>query len=100
LREQLNELPGLHPLTPPDPHLSGALLTFALDRGDSGEIRNRLNQEHQIVVKGAQGTYAYCQEEGLPRENYNAIRFSTHIFNDEAEIDRCVDILGSLLAEA
>ena len=100
LREQLNELSGLHALTPPDPHLSGALLTFALDRGDSGEIRNRLNQEYQILVKGAQGTYAYCQEEGLPRENYNAIRFSTHIFNDEADIDRCVDILGSLLAEA
>jgi len=100
LREQLNELSGLRPLTPSDPHLSGALLTCALERGDSGEIRNRLNQEHQIVVKGAQGTYAYCQEEGLPRENYNAIRFSTHIFNDEAEIDRCVNILGSLLAEA
>jgi len=100
LREQLNELSGLHALTPPDLHLSGALQTFALDRGDSGDIRNRLNQEYQILVKGAQGTYAYCQEEGLPRENYNAIRFSTHIFNDEAEIDRCVDILGSLLAEA
>ncbi len=99
LRSRLEDLPELRPLTPADPELSGAILTYALDKGNNGEVVGRMNQEHQIVLKAAQGTYAYSEEEGLPKENYNAIRFSTHIFNDEVEIDRMVEVLRGVLAE-
>ncbi len=99
LRDQLEEIPGLHPLTPVDKELSGAILTCALERGKNSDVVGRLNREYQIILKPAQSTYAYCEEEGLPKENYNAIRFSTHIFNDESEIDRTVDILRKVLAE-
>ena len=36
---------------------------------------------------------------GVTIDFHNAIRFSTHIFNDESEIDRTVDILRKVLAE-
>jgi len=100
LRSRLRKIPGIVPLTPEDPQLSGAILTYSLERGDSGQVVSRMLQEHQIVLKHAQPTYAYTTEANLPRENYNAIRFSTHLFNDEAEIDRTVDRLGGLLARA
>ncbi len=100
LRDQVAEIPELRPLTPTDPELSGAILTCALEKGSNGGVVGRMNTEHQIVLKAAQGTYAYSEEEGLPSENYNAIRFSTHIFNDEAEIDRTVEVLRRVIAEA
>ncbi len=99
LAGQLAEIPGLHRLTPVDPELSGALQTWAMEKGDSAEIVSRMRNEHQILLKLAQSTYAYCEDEGLPRENYNAIRFSTHIFNSESDIDRAVDVLRGMLAE-
>ena len=99
LRSQMEGIPHIRPLTPPDNSLSCGVQTWALDKGNSGEIRSRLFREHEIVVKGAQGTYAYSEEEGLPRDNYNAIRFSTHIFNHEAEIDFAVEKIGKILDE-
>jgi len=100
LRHQLQEIPTLQPMTPTDHELSGALQTWALDKGNSGEILNRLRHEYQILFKTAQPTYAYCAEERHLRESYNAIRFSTHIFNYEAQIDYAVDVLRRVLAEA
>jgi len=97
LRAQLGELPGIQPMTPVDTELSGALLTCALERGDAGAIKNRLLEQHEILVKVAQSTYAYSEEPGITRQSYNALRFSTHIFNSEAEIDRAVDALRRML---
>jgi selenocysteine lyase/cysteine desulfurase len=99
MRAQLQEISDIRPLTPANHELACAIQTWTLDKGNAGEIRTRLYQDHEIIVKGAQGTYAYSEEEGLPRNNYNAIRFSTHVFNNEAEIDRAVDMLGGIIAE-
>ncbi len=99
LRSQLDEIPFLHCLTSADPELSCALMSYALDKGNAGDVVRRMREQHQVILKPAQGTYAYCEEEGLPRQSYNAIRFSTHIFNDEADIDRGVDVLRKVLAE-
>jgi len=70
---------------------------YSVDDGDAGALAGRLNQEHEILVKRAQGTYAYCVEEGLPSESYNALRFSTHIFNSERQIDRAAAALRTIL---
>lgn len=97
LRDRLNGVPGLNLLSPPSAELSAGILTCALERGKNSDIRGRLSTEHQVIVKAAQSTYAYCEEENLPKENYNALRFSTHIFNDEAEIDRALDVIDEIL---
>jgi selenocysteine lyase/cysteine desulfurase len=99
LRRRLRDLPHLRPLTPKQPELSGAILTCALDEGRNSDIVNRLRTEHRIMIKPAQGTYAFCPDAGLQRENYNALRFSTHIFNHESQIDRTVEALGTILAK-
>jgi selenocysteine lyase/cysteine desulfurase len=98
LRSQVDEIPSFRCLTSADPELSCALVSYALDKGKAGDVVRRL-REHQVILKPAQSTYAFCEEEGLPRESYNAIRFSTHIFNDEMDIDRGVEILRQVLAE-
>lgn len=103
LRAQLDELgisTGLTELTPRDESLSGAMMSFALKRGDAREVVARMNDEHQVVLKLAQSTYAYCEEDGLPRKSYNAIRFSTHVFNDENDLDRAVAALRKVMAKA
>ena len=97
LRSKLKEVPSLHPMTPNEHELSGGILTCTLEKGKNSDIVNRMSKEHQIILKGAQSTYAYCEDKGLPQENYNAIRFSTHIFNNEADIDRTVEILQKVL---
>jgi selenocysteine lyase/cysteine desulfurase len=97
IRRRLEDLGGLVVLTPEASELSGAIVTAAVRRGDAGDLVTRMDREHRVVLKRAQSTYAYCTDEDLPVESYNAIRFSPHVFNDETEIDRAVGALGALL---
>jgi len=96
LKQRLAQLPHLRCLTPADASLSSpGVVTYSLNKGKSGEIVKRLQNEHDIWVKLAAGTYSILG--GLPHEEYNALRFSTHIFNDEAQIDRTVEVLRGML---
>jgi isopenicillin-N epimerase len=101
LRGQLDEIPGLERITPDQPELSSAIVSYALDpeKGKNGEIVNRLLDDYDIRIKQAQGTYAYVpqKDKGL-RENYNTLRFSTHIFNSEIDVERVVSALKEILA--
>jgi selenocysteine lyase/cysteine desulfurase len=97
VRTRLETLDGLVLLTPVDPDLSGAIVTATVKRGDAGDLVARMGRDHGVVLKRAQSTYAYCTDDDLAVESYNAIRFSPHVYNDEAEIDRAVGALGSLL---
>ncbi|GMQ82707.1 MAG: cysteine desulfurase [Rhodothermia bacterium] len=99
LRTQLVEMPELTIMTPENPELSCGIVTCTLNKGKNSEIVARMRDEHGIILKAAQGTYAYSTEDGLDRENYNAIRFSTHIFNSKAEIDHVTARLGEMFAE-
>jgi selenocysteine lyase/cysteine desulfurase len=100
MREGLLKIPALKLLTPEQPELNSGMATFALDenKGRNAEIAGRLFKEHRIIVKAAQGTYAYVPDQDAPRQNYNALRFSTHIFNDEAQVQRTVELLARMLA--
>jgi selenocysteine lyase/cysteine desulfurase len=100
MRECLKPIPALRLLTPEQHELSSGMVTFAVDpsKGRNGDIVNQLFEVHNIMVKPAQGTYAYVPDPDVPRENYNALRFSTHIFNSEAQIERTADILAQMLA--
>ena len=60
-------------------------------------IAARLHDEHNIIVKVAQGTHAFALDPDLPKEDYKALRFSTHIYNTEAEVDRLASLLADML---
>jgi selenocysteine lyase/cysteine desulfurase len=98
LRGHLRELPRLQLLTPDDHELSSGIVTYAVDGVSNGEVHKRLWDEHGIEVKVAQGTYAFTEVQSQLGENYNALRFSTHIYNDESQVDRLADALQRILA--
>ena len=95
-RQHLAEIPQLAPITPPQPELSSGIVSFSLTSGSHSKVVAAL-QKRNILLKPAQGTYAYVEEAGVPKENYNALRISTHIFNDETDIDRAVEALQLVL---
>ena len=101
-RTRLREIPALTLLTPDQEELSSGVVTFALDKakGDRGTIVKRFWDEHNIILKPAQGTYAYVPEEQVkgPHANYNPIRVSTHIFNSEVEVERMAELMKAMLA--
>ncbi|MGD8698883.1 MAG: aminotransferase class V-fold PLP-dependent enzyme [Gemmatimonadales bacterium] len=85
LREGLFALDGVDVLTPAD--AGAAILTFRLPAagGDPWEWVNRLRRDHSFRLRPV-------GEAGLA-----AVRASTHVLNSEAEVDRLVDVLESLL---
>ena len=88
LRGHLEGIPRVRILTPAQPELSGGILTFSVDGLSAGLLARRLLEEHDMAVKVAQGTYAYVPDDDVEGESYNALRVSTHIYNDEADVDR------------
>lgn len=100
LRDRFARIPALRLLTPSQPELSSGIATFALDRpkGANGELAGHLLAAYNIAVKTVPGTYAYVPDPDVPREDYNALRFSTHLYNDEHEIDRTADAIAAWLS--
>lgn len=95
LRGHLVQIPRLRVLTPAEPELCGGIVSASVDGMKSGEVHDRLYDEHSILVKVAQPTYAYVKD--MAGESYNALRFSTHIYNDEADVDRLASLLDDML---
>ena len=93
-RQQMAEIPQLRLLTPSQHALSVGLVSFSLEGGSNGAVVKAL-EKRDIFIKPAQGTYAYVDE--IAGESYNAIRISTHIFNDETDVDRAVEALRKVL---
>jgi selenocysteine lyase/cysteine desulfurase len=87
LRAGLAVMDGLRILTPAERALSGGILTIAVERGDAREVRRILHDEHDIVLKNG-------------KRAYNALRFSTHIFNSEADVDRALAALPGAMERA
>ena len=88
LRSQLSENPALRLLTPTQEELSGGIVSFSLKKGTSHEIYDRLHKEHNILVKV------------VPKPEYNALRFSTHVFNREEDLDRAAEAIATMTARA
>ena len=57
-----------------------------------------LRDENGMAAKVAQGSYAFTEVQGQLGENYNTLRFSTHIYNDESQVDRLAEALEKILA--
>lgn len=85
LRRRLCEIPALQLLTTSeDAHTTG-MVVYGLKSAKSQDIHARLYKEHDIVVKH------------VPKDDYNALRFSTHVYNTEEELDRTADLLATML---
>ena len=79
LRRRLREIPGVQILTPEDPDMTAGITTFKLDRWPYLELYRFLGQEFKLRCR-------IVSERGL-----DAIRVSTHIFNNEEECNRVVE---------
>jgi selenocysteine lyase/cysteine desulfurase len=84
LREALKRVDGVKVITPAQEELCGGILTISLERGDAGKVRGALADDHDVVLKRGSA-------------EYNAIRISTHIFNDESDVDRAVAALTTVM---
>jgi selenocysteine lyase/cysteine desulfurase len=80
----LADVDGVKVITPEDEERCGGILTISLLRGDAGKVRAVLADDYDVVLK-------QCSAQ------YNAIRISTHIFNDESDIGRAVGALAGVL---
>ena len=87
LREALTRVDGVRAITPVDEALCGGIVTISLERGDAGRIRGTLADDYDVVLKRGSA-------------QYNAIRISTHIFNDESDIERAVGALAEVMGRA
>lgn len=95
-RQHLAEIPQLAPITPSQRELSSGIVSFSLASARHSAVVAAL-QKRNIFLKPAQGTYAYVEDADVPKESYNALRISTHIFNDETDIDRAIEALQEVL---
>ncbi len=87
LRSGLEQVEGLRILTPVEESLCGGILTVSIKRGDYREVRRIMRDRYGIVLKNG-------------KAEYNAIRFSTHVFNSEDDVDRAVAAMADTLAGA
>ena len=79
LQNQLREIQGVDILTPQDPSLSAGITTFKVHTMPFQELYRWLSIDCKIRCR-------IVTERGL-----NAVRISTHLFNNEAECDRVVE---------
>jgi len=84
LREALARVDGVKIITPEQEALCGGILTISLERGDAGAVRSTLAEDYDVVLKRGS-------------TQYNAIRLSTHIFNDDSDIERAVGALAEVM---
>jgi selenocysteine lyase/cysteine desulfurase len=96
----LLQFPRLRLLTPMQVELSSGIVTFAVDGMPRAEIASQLFAKHSMIVKNAQGTYAFATNpvDKAKKQDYNCLRFSTHIYNSEAEVDRLASHIEDILA--
>ena len=93
LAQRLQELPGARILSPTAVELRSALLAVTFEGKAAGDIYRAL-RERDIVAKALPATMVVT--DALQSRNYNAVRFSTHIYNSEAELDRLTEALAQL----
>jgi selenocysteine lyase/cysteine desulfurase len=82
----LREVPKLRVVSAPEGPLASPLLTYALpDNIDSHTFKKRMLEQHQMEIKV------------VPSNWLNGNRISTHLFNDERDVDALAAALASEL---
>ncbi len=98
LHDRLLKLDSLQPLISGGARNTTGLCTFKLpDSVNSLAIARRLSSEFQIEVKPVPPTYELATDMSDRAVDYNALRFSTHVYNSEQEYERVADAIWSVL---
>lgn len=79
LQEQLRALSGVTVLTPSDPSLSGAITTFRSEQVPYRDLYQFLRNKYSLRGRV------------VGERNLNAVRVSTHVYNDRKDCDRVVE---------
>ena len=86
LFELLAGMPEVRRVSPPPGPLASPLLSVELSEAhESKALQGRLLEEQQVMVKV------------VPKEWFNGIRFSTHLFNSARDVERAVEALSAVL---
>jgi selenocysteine lyase/cysteine desulfurase len=83
LREGLLALPGVLPVSPAAPALSAGVVVVRVDGRDNRQVYETLYREHGIAAAATGG-----------------LRFSPHIYNTLADVERAVNALATVLRGA
>jgi selenocysteine lyase/cysteine desulfurase len=85
--DSLKGMPTLDVVSPPPGPLASPLVTYRLPAGiAAGDLYSRLHDKHKVVVKV------------VPTNWFNGQRISTHLFNDERDVEALVKALRAELA--
>jgi selenocysteine lyase/cysteine desulfurase len=100
LIDRIRDIPPLTLLTPDDEALRGGIVTAAIDPQIATQysVWARLENESGILVRPVELADLSDIDPRAELKNYNALRFSTHIFNDEEHVDRLARALEHVLA--
>jgi len=96
LSHELDKISSLKLLTPNAEDMRCGIVSYSVDGMKSTDVFNTLLSE-KIRVKHAQGTYAFVEDKSVKHTDYNALRFSTHIFNNEDQIEKAVHALRKII---
>jgi selenocysteine lyase/cysteine desulfurase len=89
LWEQLGEMKGITRLGPPPGPQATALLGFKLPEGlDAAKLRSNLLARYRINIRA------------VDVKQWNGLRASLHVYNDEAQVARLLEALRALLPGA
>lgn len=99
LRARLLEHPHLRVVTPDQPELSSGILAVGVERMHAADVVRRLRDEYRVTVKATQATYALSSDPEMSGKSRadNCLRLSTHIYNDEQQVDRVADLLRHIV---
>ena len=82
LKERLDAIPGVDLLTPADPARSAGLVSLTIAGVDAEHAARRLWKEHRILCRPIPAPYC--------------LRFSTHAFNTDDEVERAAEAVAGL----
>jgi selenocysteine lyase/cysteine desulfurase len=83
--EGLRAIAGMEIYTPDDPALRAGLVSFRAPGLDTAQLFRRLQTDHGVVIR-------YVRHPGM---GFDTNRIAAHIFNDEAQVDRVVQMIGA-----
>lgn len=97
LRARLQDHPRLRVVTPPE--MGSAILTAGVEGMTSAEVMRTLRERHRVTTKACQPTYPVTEDPAVQAlsQNNNCLRLSTHLINDEAQVDRLADLLDEIV---
>lgn len=87
LYDSLGSVPSVRVVSPPPGGPTAPFVSFAIPpEVDAGALRERLRTKHRIVVKV------------VPKNFFNGLRISTHVFNNQRDISALVTALRQEIA--